>query len=79
MSRVKYHQQRCDTRVKRWKHTSESNIVKVCGRLDSLELATDVEVLDLVSEVGNSRVRGIVSTENLLCFLHLVRLINVVN
>jgi hypothetical protein len=47
--------------------------------LDSLELTTDVVVLDLAAEVGNSRVGGIIGTEDLLSLLDLVRLINIVD
>ena len=47
--------------------------------MDSLDLATDVVVLDLVAEVGDSGVSGIVSTEDLDGLLYAVGLVDIVD
>ena len=47
--------------------------------LDSLDLTADVVLLDLVAEVRNSGVSGIISTEDLDCLLDLVRAVDIVD
>lgn len=54
--------------------TAQGNIVKVGGQLDSLELATDVVVIDLAAQVRNSRVGWVVSAEHVDSLLDLVGL-----
>ena len=49
------------------------------GGLDSLDLAADVVLLDLVAEVCDGRVRRVVSAEDLDSLLNLVRLVDVID
>lgn len=58
---------------------SEGNIVEVSGGLDSLDLSTNVEFLDLVTEVGDGRVGGVVGAENVDGLLNSVRGIDVLH
>ena len=51
----------------------------MCRRLDGLDLATNVVVLDLVAKVGNGRVCGVVRAENLDCLLYAIGLVNVID
>jgi hypothetical protein len=57
--------------------TAEGNIVEVGRCLDSLHLAADIEIFDLVAEIGNGRMSGIVGTEDLNSLFHSVRSIHI--
>lgn len=56
---------------------SEGNVVKVGRSLDSLDLTADVELLDIVAEVGDGRVGNVIRTQNLLSLVGLVRSVDV--
>ena len=58
---------------------AEVSVVEVSGGLDSLDLAADVVLLDLVAEVCDGRVRRVVSAEDLDSLLNLVRLVDVID
>ena len=47
--------------------------------LDSLDLSTNVVILDLVAKVGNSRVCGVVRAEDLDSLLHAIGLVHIVD
>lgn len=55
------------------KLTAEGNVVIVLGRLDSLDIATDVELLNRVLKVSDGRVGIVIVTEDLDGLLDLVR------
>ena len=61
------------------KRTTKGDIIEVSWRLDSLDLASDVVVVDLVAEVGNSRVRRVVCAEDLNGLLDHIRAIDVID
>ena len=61
------------------KLTAEGDIVEVRRRLDSLDLAANIVVLDLVAEVRNSGVGRVVSTEYLDSLLDLVRAVDIID
>lgn len=58
------------------KLTSESYVIKVLGRGDSLDGSSDVVLLHRVVEVSDGRVSLVVGTENLLGLVLLVGLVN---
>ena len=51
----------------------------MCWGLDGLDLATDVVFFDLVAQVCNGRVCGVVRAEDLDCLLHSIGLVDVVD
>ena len=59
--------------------TTEGNIIKVDECLNGLYLSTNIEFLDLGSEICNGWVGRIIGAEDLDGFFYAVRLINVVN
>lgn len=59
--------------------TSVGDIVVVDGRLNSLDIASDVELLDVLVEVLDSRVSKIVVAKDLNSLLDLVRGVDVLN
>ena len=61
------------------RRTAKSDIVEVARGLDGLYLSTHVVVLYCVAEVCDRRMCGIISTKNLLGFLHLVWLVHIVD
>ena len=59
--------------------TAQSNIVEVCWQLDGLNLASDVVILDLGTQVSDGRVCGVVCAEDLDGLLHTVGLVDIVD
>jgi hypothetical protein len=57
--------------------TAKGDVVVVGGSLNCLDLATNVELLDVVTEVGDSRVGGVIGTHDLFGFERLVKLVHV--
>lgn len=57
--------------------TSERDVVVVLGGLDRLDVSTNVELLDLVVEVGGGGVSNIIGTQDLLGLERLVGLVDV--
>jgi hypothetical protein len=58
---------------------SEGDVVEVGGCLDGLDLATDVELLDAVAEVGDGGVGRVVGAEDFDSLVYTVGLVDVVN
>lgn len=59
--------------------TAQSNIIKVRRGLDGLHLAANVVLLDLVAEVGNGRVCGVIRAEDLNGLLHLIGAVHILD
>ena len=59
--------------------TAKGDIVEMCWRLDGLELASDVEVLYAVVEIGHGRMSGVIGTEDLDSLLDAVRLVHILS
>lgn len=68
-----------ETRKNAAERTSEGDVVKVGWGLDGLELSTDIELLDLVSQICNRRVGRVIGTKHFDGFMHLVRPVDVLN
>lgn len=58
---------------------AQSDIVKVCRRLDGLDLSADVILLDLATEVCDGRVGGVVRTKDLYGLVHLVGAVDILD
>lgn len=68
-----YHEERAIAR------TTECDIIKMNGCLNSLYFSANIEILDFCSEVGNRGVCRVVSTEDLNSFFDEIRFINVID
>lgn len=58
---------------------TDVDIVEMLRRLDGLDLSTDVELFDVLSGVGDGRVRGVVGAHDLFGFERLVKLVNILD
>jgi predicted GTPase len=59
--------------------TSKRDVVVVLWLVDSVDLSTDVKLLDFVAEVLDGRVSRVIGTEDLLSFKRVVGLVNVLD
>ena len=59
--------------------TAKGNVVEMNRKLDSLYLSADVVVLHFVAEVSDGWVSRVVGAEDFDCFLHSIRLVDVVD